>query len=148
MVRQVNHLVRLVDDLLDVSRISRGKIALRKEQRDLAEIVDAALEISQSGLGRGDRRRTLELPSGRLVVEGDRVRWVELVANLLNNAAKFTDPGGHIALRVLHQGERVEIQVRTTGGAFPASGSTPRCGSPTPGRRRSSSARTGRRPTS
>ena len=53
MVRQVNHLVRLVDDLLDVSRISRGKIALRKEQLDLAETVDAALEMSQSGLGRG-----------------------------------------------------------------------------------------------
>jgi CheY-like chemotaxis protein len=61
----------------------------------------------------------LELPSGRLVVEGDRVRWVELVANLLNNAAKFTDPGGHIALRVLHQGERVEIQVQDDGRGVP-----------------------------
>jgi anti-sigma regulatory factor (Ser/Thr protein kinase) len=119
MDRQLTHLVRLVDDLLDVSRISRGKIALRKERLELAGIVDAALEMSQSGLGRGNRCLTVEVPPEPLAVEGDRVRLVQVVANLLNNAAKFTDPGGHIALRVLPQGERVEVQVQDDGRGIP-----------------------------
>ncbi len=96
MERQFDHLVHLVDDLLEVSRISRGKIELHKEQLDLAEIIDAALEMSDSGLNRGDRRVTVSVPSEPLVVEGDPVRLVQVITNLLNNAAKFSDAGGHI----------------------------------------------------
>jgi signal transduction histidine kinase len=119
MDRQLTHLVRLVDDLLDVSRISRGKIELRKERLDLAEIIDAALEMSESGFDRADHCLTVSVPPQPLPVEGDRVRLVQVVSNLLNNAAKFTDAGGHIGLRVTPQGARVGIQVRDNGRGIP-----------------------------
>ena len=119
MDRQLNHLVHLVDDLLDVSRISRGKIQLRKERLDLSEIIDAAVEMSDSMLSRNDRHLTVSVPSEPLVVEGDRVRLVQIVFNLLNNAAKYTDADGHIALRVVPEGERLEIRVRDDGHGIP-----------------------------
>jgi pyruvate,water dikinase len=115
MDRQVNHLVRLIDDLLDVSRISRGKIELRKERLDLAEIIDAALDMGESGLSRRDPHLTVSVPSQPLPAEGDRVRLVQIVSNLLNNAGKFTDADGHIGLRVVPQGDRVEIRVQDDG---------------------------------
>jgi len=115
MERQFDHLVHLVDDLLDVSRISRGKIELRKERLDLAEIIHAALEMSEGGLHAGDRQVSVNVPSEPLVVEGDRVRLVQVIANLLNNAAKFTDADGRIDVRVMHRGERVEIWVQDDG---------------------------------
>jgi signal transduction histidine kinase len=71
--------------------------------------------VSESGLGQGNRRLALSVPSEPLVVEGDRVRLVQIVANLLNNAVKFTDEDGHIALRVMPDGEQVEIQVQDDG---------------------------------
>ncbi|TVP77229.1 MAG: PAS domain-containing sensor histidine kinase [Thioalkalivibrio sp.] len=117
--RQFQHLVHLVDDLLDVSRISRGKIELHKEQLELAEIIDAALEMSDSGLNRGDRRVTVSVPSEPLVVEGDPVRLVQVIANLLNNAAKFTDAGGHIDVRATPRDDWVEIQVQDDGCGVP-----------------------------
>ena len=117
--RQFDHLVHLVDDLLDVSRISRGKIELRRERLDLAEIVHAALEMSDSGLSRGDRRLNVSVPPEPFLVEGDRVRLVQVIANLLNNAAKFTGAGGRIDVRVTPQGERVEIQVQDDGRGIP-----------------------------
>jgi PAS domain S-box-containing protein len=119
MDRQISHLVRLVDDLLDVSRISRGKIELHKERLDLAEVIHAGLEMSDSRLSRDDRRLSVSMPSEPLVVEGDRVRLVQVIANLLNNAAKFTDEGGHISLRVVPQGEKVEIQLEDDGQGIP-----------------------------
>ena len=115
MDRQLGHLVHLVDDLLDISRISRGNIRLRKERIEVAEIIDAALEMSDSGLRRDDRRLTVNIASDPLSVEGDRVRLVQVVANLLNNAAKFTDTGGHIDLCVVPEGDRVEIRVQDDG---------------------------------
>ena len=115
MDRQLNHLVRLVDDLLDVHRISRGKIELRKERLNLADVINAALEMSDSGLSRSDRRLTVSVPPEPLAVEGDRVRLAQIIANLLNNAAKFTDAGGRIDMRVTPRGERVEIQVQDDG---------------------------------
>jgi len=115
MDRQLRHLVRLVDDLLDVSRISRGKIQLKQERLDLAEVVDAALEITESGLDRDDCRICLSVPTEPLPVAGDRVRLVQVIANLLNNAAKFTDPSGRIALRVVPQRDRVEIRIEDDG---------------------------------
>ena len=119
MDRQLVHLVRLVDDLLDVSRISRGKIQLREERLDLAEIVHAALVMSESGLSQGERQLRIDLPSQPLFVAGDRVRLVQVIANLLNNAVKFTDTGGRIEVRVTPQGERVEIQVQDDGRGIP-----------------------------
>ncbi|WP_372592542.1 ATP-binding protein, partial [Guyparkeria sp.] len=122
MNRQLSHLVRLVDDLLDVSRISRGKIQLRKERLNLAEIIDDALDMSGSVLSQGDRRFTVSVASKPLMVEGDRVRLVQSIANLLNNAVKFTEPGGHIDVRVMARGERVEIQVQDDGRGIPREG--------------------------
>jgi signal transduction histidine kinase len=119
MNRQLAHLVRLVDDLLDASRISRGKIELRKEPLDLAEIIDAALEMSESRIGRGDRHLEVSIPSEPLPVEGDRVRLVEVVVNLLNNAAKFTDEGGRMELSVVPRGDRVDIRVQDDGRGIP-----------------------------
>jgi len=117
--RQISHLVRLVDDLLDISRISRGKINLRKERLDLAKIIETALQMSDIGLSPSDRQLTVSVPSGPLVVEGDRVRLVQVIANLLKNSATFTDAGGHIAVHVTPRGERVEIQVQDDGRGIP-----------------------------
>jgi len=119
MDRQLSHLVRLVDDLLDVSRISRGKIELRKERLDLANVINAALEMNKSGLASGERQLTASMPSEPIVVEGDRVRLVQIIANLLNNAVKFTDMDGRIDVRVTLRGEWVEIRVHDDGDGIP-----------------------------
>jgi signal transduction histidine kinase len=117
MDRQLRHLTHLVDDLLDVSRISRGTLALRTERLDLAEIVDAALEMSR--LGRGDRRLAVDVAPEPLPVQGDRVRLVQVVCNLLDNAAKFTEADGRITLRVARRADRAEIRVQDDGRGIP-----------------------------
>lgn len=119
MDRQLRHLVHLVNDLLDVSRVSRGMIVLRTEWLDLAEIINAALEMSESGLRRGERQLTVDVAPEPLPVEGDRVRLVQVVSNLLNNAAKFTDAGGRITLCAVRRGDRAEIRVRDDGRGIP-----------------------------
>ena len=119
MDRQLGHLSHLVDDLLDVSRISRGKIELRKERVDLADVIGAAREMSDRGLARGDRQFTVCVPSEPLAVEGDRVRLEQIIANLLNNAAKCTDAGGRIDIRAIPRGEWVDIQVQDDGRGIP-----------------------------
>jgi PAS domain S-box-containing protein len=96
MRRQAKHLVRLVDDLLDVSRITQGKIELRREDLDLADAVDRAAEISQPLLTERKHTLTLAVPRQALFVEGDAVRLAQVIANLLSNAAKYTEPGGQI----------------------------------------------------
>ena len=119
MDRQLRHLVHLVNDLLDVSRIGRGMIALRTERLDLAEIIDEALAMSESELRRDERCLAVDVPPEPLPVQGDRVRLVQVVSNLLNNAAKFTDAGGRIGLRVLRRGDRAEIRVQDDGCGIP-----------------------------
>src|SRR5213078_656690 len=94
MERQVSHMVRLVDDLLEVSRITRGKIELRKERVSLAAIVHSALETSRPLLEGAHHRLELALPEEPLIVEADPVRLAQVIANLLNNAAKYTQEGG------------------------------------------------------
>jgi PAS domain S-box-containing protein len=96
--RQTAHMVRLVDDLLDVSRISRGKILLRKERLDLTELVRETVEDHRPDLMAGGLALDLNLPGRSLSVEGDRTRLSQALGNLLNNAAKFTDPGGRITV--------------------------------------------------
>jgi len=101
--RQVEHLVRLVDDLLDVSRITRGQIKLQKQELDLANVISRAVESSRPLIEA--RRHTLEvqLPEVPLIVEGDMVRLAQVILNLLNNAAKYTPEGGKIWLSVERQ---------------------------------------------
>jgi CheY-like chemotaxis protein/anti-sigma regulatory factor (Ser/Thr protein kinase) len=119
MDRQLRHLTHLVDDLLDVARISRGTIALRTERLDLAEIVEAALQMCESALGRVERRLAVDVAPEPLPVQGDRVRLVQIVCNLLDNAAKFTEAGGRITLRVARRGDRAEIRVQDDGRGIP-----------------------------
>src|SRR5262249_14261473 len=112
--RQVTHLVRLVDDLLDVSRVARGKIQLQKMPLDLAAVVRQAVETSRPLLDARHHHLTTVLPPEPVRVEGDFVRLAQAVANLLNNAAKYTDDRGEISVTV----ERADRGSETPGEAL------------------------------
>jgi signal transduction histidine kinase len=115
MERQVQHMTRMVDDLLDVSRITRGKIELRKEVVDLASVVGRTVEATRPLFE--DRRHELavDLPPKTLRLEADPTRLEQVLANLLNNAAKYTDQGGHIRLSARQEGGELVLRVRDTG---------------------------------
>jgi PAS domain S-box-containing protein len=115
MERQVNHLVRLVDDLLEVSRISRGTFSLRSERVELAAVVHHALETSQPVLAAARHALTVELPEDPVWLVGDTVRLAQILANLLNNAAKYTEDGGRIELRAWCLGDEAVVSVRDNG---------------------------------
>jgi len=116
LVREkARHLVRLVDDLLDVSRITRGIIHIQQEPIDLVDVVSQATTTSGPLLDQRGHRLSIRLDSGPLLVRGDGVRLVQVLANLLNNAAKFTSPGGAIRLTVRGDGDRVVLSVRDDG---------------------------------
>jgi CheY-like chemotaxis protein len=107
--------VRLVDDLMEVSRITRGKIELDKRPVPLAEIIHAAVETSHPALDQGRHRLDVALPDEALGVNGDKVRLTQVFTNLLNNAARYTDPGGHIVLSARREGEWAVVAVRDSG---------------------------------
>lgn len=117
--RQTQHLVRLVDDLLDVSRMARGKIVLQKSIVEMAELVQHAVDTSQPLIRSRRHRLHVNIPPGPLAVEGDLTRLAQVVANLLNNAAKYTDEEGQIWLDVWvdgrEVGREVVLRVRDTG---------------------------------
>jgi two-component system, chemotaxis family, CheB/CheR fusion protein len=113
--RQLQHLVRLVDDLLDVSRIARGKVELRKEVIDLREPVRHACETAQPVIDEHGHRLKLDLPSEPCWVEGDAVRLSQIVSNLLTNAAKYTDHADVIFLSVRREGDAATVRVRDSG---------------------------------
>jgi len=115
MERQVNHLVRLVDDLLELSRISRGTLSLRKEQVEVATIVQNAVETSESLIQAAGHRLRVDLPTHPLWLEGDPVRLAQVLANLLNNASKYSEAGGEITVRARSQDGHAVISVRDTG---------------------------------
>jgi len=119
MDRQVSLMVRLVDDLLEVSRISSGKIDLRTGQVDVAAVVHSAIETSRPLIEAGGHDLVLEIPGTPLTLDGDFVRLTQVVANLLNNAAKYSDPGGEIRVRVGRDAEAVTIAVRDRGKGIP-----------------------------
>ncbi len=119
--RQMAHLIRLVDDLLDISRISRGLIVLNKESLEIRDFILSAVESCQPLIDARRQELTLDLPPQFLRVEGDRIRLAQVISNLINNAAKFTEEGGHIGLSVELSGDKVCIRVRDTGcGICPA----------------------------
>ena len=113
--RQVGQMVRLVDDLLDVSRISRGKIELRKERIELASAVYHAVEAARPNCERMDHELTVALPPQPMYLNADRARLAQVVGNLLTNACKFTDKGGRICLTVEREGVQAVIRVRDNG---------------------------------
>jgi signal transduction histidine kinase/CheY-like chemotaxis protein len=115
MIRQLDHLVRLVDDLLDVTRISRGKIQLRKERVELAAVVRSALESVQPLIEARAHELTVTLPPEAIHLDADPTRLAQVVANLLNNAAKYTEKGGHIWVSAARQGDEAVVSVRDTG---------------------------------
>jgi PAS domain S-box-containing protein len=113
--RQVQHLVRLVDDLLDVSRVTRGKVELKCERVELAQPLGKAVEMARPLLEQHRHRLDVEIEPG-LAWEGDPMRLAQVVSNLLTNAARYTPPGGHVVLRARGEdGERVRIDVKDTG---------------------------------
>ena len=112
---QIKHMTRMVDDLLDVSRITRGKVDLQKESVDLAEVVDLAVEASRPLIEDYHHRLTVTLPEHPVLLEVDPARMAQVLSNLLNNAAKYTDDGGEITLSAEQQGREVVIRVRDNG---------------------------------
>jgi PAS domain S-box-containing protein len=118
MERQVNHLVRLVDDLLEMSRISRGVFELRRARVELQGILRHAIETSEPVLKELEHHFLLELPGQPLWVEGDAVRLAQVFSNLLNNAARFTERRGTIALRAEERDGQAVISVRDNGRGF------------------------------
>jgi PAS domain S-box-containing protein len=113
--RQVSHLTRLVDDLLDVSRIVRGKIELRKERVDLATIVNRAIETARPVIDAERHEFSATIDAAPVWLNVDPVRLAQVVANLLNNAAKYTEKGGHIRLTAGREGGAAVIRVGDTG---------------------------------
>ncbi|HEX6793722.1 MAG TPA: ATP-binding protein [Casimicrobiaceae bacterium] len=119
MERQVQHLTRLLDDLLDVSRITRGKITLRVERVDLRHVAQAAIEASRPAIKDERHDLTVSLPREPLWVDGDPVRLAQVLSNLLNNAAKYTPEGGRIALKAERHGDDIEVCVSDNGCGIP-----------------------------
>lgn len=119
MERQVSHLVRLVDDLLEVSRITRGKIELRKETVELAGIIDGAVETTRPLIESSAHQLAIAVPPEPITISADPLRLMQVVANLLTNAAKYTDRGGQIWLAARREGDEAVISVRDTGLGIP-----------------------------
>jgi signal transduction histidine kinase/ActR/RegA family two-component response regulator len=115
MERQVTHLVRLVNDLLEVARITRGLIEVRREPLDLGLVVQSAVDTSRPILDAAGHQLTIDLPRDPITVYGDAVRLTQVFANLLTNAAKYTNAGGHVSVRVEEQADRAVVSVRDDG---------------------------------
>lgn len=119
MERQVAQMVRLIDDLLDLSRITRGKLALRKEMLDFATIIQNAVETSRPLIESNGLELQVTLPQERITLDGDLTRLAQVFANLLNNSAKYTRQGGKVWLTAERQDGWVAISVRDTGVGIP-----------------------------
>ena len=113
--RQVQHLARLTDDLLDVSRITRGKITLQKRPVNVASILRSSAETVQSLIDVRKHELTISVPPEALWLEADPTRLEQILSNLLNNAAKYTEDGGRIWLSAAREGGEIVIRVRDTG---------------------------------
>jgi signal transduction histidine kinase len=117
--RQVEHLTRLVDDLMDISRITRGNIKLERKPVDISDVVRRAVETHRPLFDTRRHELVVDLPSTPLAVEGDLTRLAEAVGNLLNNAAKYTDEKGRVSVRVDADDKHVRIRVTDTGMGIP-----------------------------
>jgi two-component system, sensor histidine kinase len=120
MERQVTHLVRLVDDLLEVSRITRGLVDVRREPLDLAFVLHSAVDTSRPAVESGRHELTLDIPDDPITIAGDSVRLTQVFANLLTNAAKYTNPGGRIWLTARTEDGTAIVSVRDNGIGIPA----------------------------
>ncbi|HEY1127904.1 MAG TPA: ATP-binding protein [Roseateles sp.] len=119
MGRQMSQLLRLIDDLLEVSRITTGKLVLQRETLDMRRVVEMALEACQPLIERGSHHLTVTLPDEALCVDGDLTRLAQSLSNLLNNAAKYTPDGGRIAVTLARAGQQAVLTVRDSGVGLP-----------------------------
>ncbi|HXX68312.1 MAG TPA: PAS domain S-box protein [Polyangiaceae bacterium] len=115
ILRQAEHLVRLVDDLLEVSRVARGKVTLAKQSIELGTVVGKAVEATAALLERGEHRLHLSIPSDGMRIDGDEVRLTQVLSNLLTNAARYTPSGGRIEVSASREGPEVVLRVRDNG---------------------------------
>lgn len=120
IIRQTDHMVRLVDDLLDVSRISQGKITLRVAPVELGEMLRSVLDTAREACERRRHALSVELPDEPLWVAGDGVRLAQIAGNLLNNACKFTPLGGVVTASLTREGDTALIRIRDNGIGIPA----------------------------
>ncbi|MHB1560202.1 MAG: hybrid sensor histidine kinase/response regulator [Isosphaeraceae bacterium] len=120
MERQLKQLVWLVDDLLEVSRISTGRVELRIARVDLASILGDAVDASRPLIDRGGHELAVSLPPGPIMIDADPTRLTQVFLNLLGNAAKYSEPGGHIELSAWREGDEVVVKVRDSGIGIPA----------------------------
>ncbi|MDR7295891.1 signal transduction histidine kinase [Pelomonas aquatica] len=120
MERQMNQLLHLIDDLLEVSRISTGKLKLQRERLDMRSVVDTALESCQPLIARGGHQLSVSLPDHEVLVDGDLTRLAQSVSNLVNNAAKYTPDGGRIEVTLQSVDQEAVLTVRDSGIGLPA----------------------------
>ncbi|HEX6994314.1 MAG TPA: PAS domain-containing sensor histidine kinase [Gammaproteobacteria bacterium] len=120
MKRQLDHLSRLVEDLLDLSRISRGEVVLRKAPLDMRDVVDAAVELCMPAIVQREHRLIVDTGRAPLPADGDFQRLTQVIGNLLSNAAKYTEPGGSITVTAAVEDDNVAVRVRDTGFGLPA----------------------------
>ena len=120
VARQVRQMVRLIDDLLDVSRITRGKLELRHERVPFSTVLHDAVETSRPVLEAKRHELSIVLPDEQIDVDGDPTRLAQVFSNLLNNAAKFTEPGGRVTVSAQREGEVLVVRVRDTGIGIPS----------------------------
>ena len=118
IARQVEQMTRLIDDLLDIERISRGRLLVRKERVALERIIDLALETSAPHINAAGHRLSVVLPSAQVALEGDPTRLAQVFSNLLINAAKYTEPRGSIGVHAELEGEKVTVSVEDSGIGF------------------------------
>lgn len=119
MDRQLRHMVRLIDDLLDLSRVTRGRVILDSKPADLATVVATAVEATRPVIDEAGVQLTVRMPDRPVVLDLDRTRMAQVLSNLLNNAAKFTPPGGRVDLDVARHETGVVIRVSDTGAGIP-----------------------------
>jgi len=119
MRRQVDHMVRLIDDLLDVSRITWGKLELKRERISVRSVIDAAVEASAPSVQRGQHALSVDVPLEPLYLDADHTRVAQIVSNLLTNASKYTPARGQLRLTVRQDGKDVVIQVQDNGMGIP-----------------------------
>jgi CheY-like chemotaxis protein/two-component sensor histidine kinase len=120
MERQLAQLVRLVDDLLDLSRVTHDRLELRKSRVDLKSVVEHAIEACRPIIDERGHRLSVTLPPEPCILHADPARLAQVFANLLNNSSKYTDRGGELSISAEHQGDTVVVRVRDTGIGIPA----------------------------
>jgi signal transduction histidine kinase len=119
IVRQSRHLGRLLDDLTDLTRLAQGRMHLDRQVVDLGTVLEQAIETSRAFIESRRHRLSLDVPAGPLMVDCDPTRMAQVFVNLLNNASKYTPPGGEIFVTAVHSGPVVELRVRDSGIGIP-----------------------------